>query len=83
MLASEIYLLVLKLNQCTAVPALKYAKEKAYVLTGPKEEARETLVPGRYLDFGIDSIPSTIPKSIDSIPSTRQTTLIVLYANMF
>ena len=36
---------------------------------------------GRYLDFGIDSIPSTIPKSIDSIPSTRQTALIVLYAN--
>ena len=41
------------------------------------------VVPGRYLDFGIDSIPSTIPKSIDSIPSTRQTVLIVLYANMF
>ena len=41
------------------------------------------VVPGRYLDFGIDSIPSTIPKSIDSIPSTRRTALIVLYAHMF
>ena len=36
------------------------------------------VVPGRYHDFGIDSIPSTIPKSIHSIPSTRQTALIVL-----
>ena len=41
------------------------------------------LVPGRYHDFGIDSIPSMIPKSIDSIPSTRHAALIVLYANMF
>ena len=40
------------------------------------------LVPGRYHDFGIDSIPSTIPKSIDSIPSTRHAALIVLYANI-
>ena len=41
------------------------------------------VVPGRYQDFGIDSIPSTIPKSIDSIPSTRQTALIVLYPICF
>ena len=41
------------------------------------------VVPGRYHDFGIDSIPSTIPKSIDSIPSTRQTALIVLYPICF
>ena len=40
-------------------------------------------MPGRYHDFGIDSIPSTIPKSIDSIPSTRQTALIVLYPICF
>ena len=41
------------------------------------------LVPGRYHDFGIDSIPSMIPKSIDSIPSTCQTALIVLYPICF
>ena len=33
---------------------------------------RPQIVPGRYLDFGIDSIPST-----------RQTALIVLYANNY
>ena len=31
------------------------------------------VVPGQYHDFGIDSILSTIPKSIDSILSTRHT----------
>ena len=42
-----------------------------------------SVVPGRYHDSGMDSIPSTIPKSIDSITSTRHTALIVLYAHMF
>ena len=48
-----------------------------------KQQAQQAVVLGRYHDFGIDSIPSTIPKNIDSIPSTRQTALTVMYANMF
>ena len=38
---------------------------------------------GRYHDFGIDLISSTISKIIDSIPSTHHPALFVLYAHMF